>query len=83
MALAFRQNSLQPFKLFPLLSEAVSREADGEGRRVAEHQLRQPNQREAAHGGERGYHQPSERDQIAFFRSLICTGACRNPATLW
>ena len=26
-------------------------------------------------------HQPSERDQIAFFRSLICTGARRNPAT--
>ena len=25
-------------------------------------------------------YQPSERDQIAFFSSLICTGACRNPA---
>jgi len=26
-------------------------------------------------------HQPSKRDQIAFLRSLICTGARRNPAT--
>ena len=26
-------------------------------------------------------HQLSERDQIAFFRPLICTGARRNPAT--
>jgi len=26
-------------------------------------------------------HQPSARDQIAFFRSLICTGACWNSAT--
>ena len=25
-----------------------------------------------------GYHQPSKRDQIAFFSSLICTGIRRN-----
>jgi hypothetical protein len=27
------------------------------------------------------YHQPSERDQTAVSRSLICTGAHRNPTT--
>ena len=27
------------------------------------------------------YHQPSEQDRIAFFSSLINTGACQNPAT--
>ena len=28
-----------------------------------------------------GDHQPSEQDQIAFLRSLICAGACQNSVT--
>jgi len=60
-----------------LLESIVREEVEEEAKRRIEIDQQRLQELDA---GQRKVHQPSERDRIAFFRSLICTGTRRNPA---